>query len=490
MYAAEMTTTTNPIGASAKKPYARQMTEKRKEQNRRSQKIYREKLKKKLEELEEKVQEQTQPKQSSSPAEAIVLDIPRHSRQSPVPSTTSKNQSNVIDLNAAFAAAGDLVLPNDKTLPTFELGFRNRPWQSADNATVPSPADSIAADDSSIPILLAAEVYMPADPESADMRLMWPVPQYLLTESYTPPTTKERRVSRNASASASSRTTPSLTWSPFSRTASSNATPSGIPSPYLNRLRLLGESAFDAALAIAATLGITRSAYINDHPSPLGPYGDRAPSYSYKTIPKDLRPTREQTALCHPGYLDCIVFPRFRSAAIVLSARGELNHAALFLDLMHDGLVCWGNENASVLTGRDMRDGVAWSKRSWEARPWFMRKWGWLLAIDPSVLGIGLTSGNGVVVDEDEHDADGMFEGSRWWRTMRGELLDDDTQTQDIEETVEEHGAMLSRLVTCNIGVRDANEFAGNGTLWPTQFRDPMAMMLNSMGMSAPLAME
>ena len=137
-----------------------------------------------------------------------------------------------------------------------------------------------------------------------------------------------------------------------------------------------------------------------------------------------------------------------------------------------------------------MRDGVAWSKRSWEARPWFLRKWGWLLAIDPSVEGIGLASGHGVVVDEDEHDADGMFEGSRWWRTTRGELLDDDTQTQDIEEIVEEHGAMLSRLVTCNIGVRDVNEFAGNGTLWPTQFRDPMAMKLDSMGMSALLAMD
>lgn len=70
---------------------------------------------------------------------------------------------------------------------------------------------------------------------------------------------------------------------------------------------------------------------------------------------------------------------------------------------------------------------------------------------------------------------------------MRGEVED---EKQEPGEVVEEHGEMLSRHVTCNIGVRDAQEFAGNGTLWPTQFSDPMALKLDSMGLNAPLAME
>lgn len=141
-----------------------------------------------------------------------------------------------------------------------------------------------------------------------------------------------------------------------------------------------------------------------------------------------------------------------------------------------------------------MRDGVAWSKRSWEARPWFLRKWAWLLAINPAIEGIGLQRGVGVVVDEDEHDVDGMFEGSRWWRMIRGEVVDEDTtQIRNLESdspVVEEHGEMLSRNTTCNFGVRDLEEFSGNGMLWPTQFRDPMAEKLKSVGMSAPVAME
>lgn len=463
------------------------MTEKRKEQNRRSQKIYREKLKKKLEELEERVQEKTQPKQNSSPVRETVRDSIEHFGTSSIPTTISKNKSNVIDLNAAFAAAGDLALPTDSTLPTFELGFRDCAWQTASPSAALSTADTVTPDETPIPNFLAAEVYAPVDPGSADMRLMWPLPNYFWSESYTPPTAKERQVTRNTSTFTSAIATPSLTWPRFSRSTSLSTTPSGIPSPYLNHLRLLGESAFAATIAIAATLGITRSAYLNDHPSPLGPYKDRVPSYNYKAIPKDLRPTREQVTLCHPSYLDCVVFPKFRSNAIVLSSRGELDHCALFLDLMHDGLVCWGNQNACHSTGRDMRDGVAWSKRSWEARPWFLRRWGWLLAIDPTIEGVGMARGDGVIVDEDEHDADGMFEGSRWWRSMRGELVDE--PENNAEETMEEHGEMLSRHVTCNIGVRDPVEFAGNGTLWPTQFTDQMALKLESVGLSAPYAM-
>jgi Domain of unknown function (DUF3425) len=474
MSAANMTTITDSATAPAKKPYARQMTEKRKEQNRRSQKVYREKLKKKLEDLEVQVQKKTQPKQSASPPEVTIQDVVEHVNSSPAGSHTSIKKTNIIDLNAAFAAGGDLCLPTDTTLPTFELGIQTRD-ESRTPSVSPNTTEFIDADEAAIPKYLAGDVYAPADPDSQDMRWMWPTPASTYWESYTPPTAKQRRIPFNIAFTSVS-STPSLTLSPFSRTRTPSTphAPTGIPSPYLNHLRLLGESAFSAALAIASSLGITRSAYINDHPSPFSPN-----ILNYASIPRDLRPTREQTTIMHCSYLDCIVFPRFRSAAIVLASRGELDHCSLFLDLMHDGLVCWGNEATGA--GRDMRDGVAWSKRSWEARPWFLRKWGWICAIDPYEVGIGLTRGNGVVVDEEE---DEMFEGSRWWRSMRGEYLEDE------EETGEEHGAMLSRNRTCNIGIRDDDEFAKNGFLWPNQFDDPMSRKLESLGKSATYAMQ
>ena len=64
--------------------------------------------------------------------------------------------------------------------------------------------------------------------------------------------------------------------------------------------------------------------------------------------------------------------------AIYLSSLKRLDHCSLFLDLMHDGMVCWGRERASARFGRGMGDGVAWNKRSWEVRRWFWRKWGWI----------------------------------------------------------------------------------------------------------------
>jgi Domain of unknown function (DUF3425) len=203
--------------------------------------------------------------------------------------------------------------------------------------------------------------------------------------------------SSEALVSSTSTSTPISSWPGFSLGA--------------NTLRLQGENSLAAHLAIAATLGITQKSYIEDHPSPF--YlssrafdsgfpgfgtGDTSPS-SLAKIKPDLRPTNTQLVTPHPTYLDCIIFPSFRDRAIKLSAASKLDHCDLYCDIVNDGLMCWGSANKS-----GMENGVAWSMRSWEARPWFLKKW-WFLAGG---------------ADEE------IWKGSRWWRSMRGEDADID----------------------------------------------------------------
>lgn len=179
-----------------------------------------------------------------------------------------------------------------------------------------------------------------------------------------------------------------------------------------------------ASLSIALSIGITHQSYVEDHPSPFylsnscfesnfyasGSPGGVVPSPSFPRpspaaksrftfVKPDLRPTDAQLIHPHPSYLDCIIFPSFRNRAIELSAAGALDHFELFMDLVHDGLVCWGSARTD-----GMGNGVAWSTRSWEARPWFLKKW-WFLAGG----------------EEEE-----VWQGSRWWWSMRGEDADVD----------------------------------------------------------------
>jgi hypothetical protein len=64
---------------------------------------------------------------------------------------------------------------------------------------------------------------------------------------------------------------------------------------------------------------------------------------------------------------------------------------------LNNGLVCWG----SVLDGRNstIGSGVPWDVRSWEAQPWFLKKW-WIV--------IGGAEGE-------------IYKQTQWWRQIRGE---------------------------------------------------------------------
>lgn len=388
-------TDVNQDSSAVRKPYARVITDKRREQNRRSQKAYRERLRKRFESLEE-LEERVKTKEPQD--KATTLDVPfqepriqsderDYSLQEPeldeldYPLLESQDElgfSSVIDLAQAFAAGGDLALPKDCTLPAVNIAIRPRtPIQKAGGP--PSPTSSLWH--------------------------IWPSPSRSPLSEYAPP---DKFMPVDLSTPSSPTPTSVSSWPGFSLTA--------------NFLRLQGENSFAASLSIGLSIGITQESYIEDHPSPFylsnscytsnffasgTPDGivppveylsaSRESQAKWSFVKPDLRPSSTQLTQPHPSYIDCIIYPSFRDRAIELSVSGKLDHYELFMDLIRDGLVCWGGANKA-----GMGNGVAWTTRSWEARPWFLRKW-WFLAGG----------------EEEE-----VWQGSRWWWSMRGEDVD------------------------------------------------------------------
>lgn len=455
-----MATTEEPPNQSYTR-YKRKLTDARREQNRRAQRLWRERQKKQRDEdLKAKVfQQLTQ------------LDTEEHDglqndtgwSDEVVHSTTNPN-------------CHDLPRP-DNTAP---LDFASVDREDSANLTLTQEHTTISPEvqpilpDPAMPLPVAIYYYVPPDPSTEDMRFVWPVDEDIWQKMYTKPpafrpsgrfpnTTTSSSVSR-----AYSESTP-YPVNPFSidtvqTPRSSND--GSLPSLYLNHLQLVGESCFAATLSIAQCLAIPRSSYINDHPSPF----TTTSNSTIGSIPVDLRPSGFQLLLPHPCYLDCIPFPHFRNIAVYLSSLKKLDHCSLFLDLMHDGLVCWGRARANGRHRRSMRDGVAWSKRSWEARPWFWRKWGWLARLTIEEIDSGSYSER--EVDDEVDDEDGMLSGSQWWWSQQADDDGEDfplimsngsnsgSSSNDApgDQIREEHGSMLSRVGVCNVGIRNKED--------------------------------
>ena len=360
--------------SSSKTTPKRQVTDKRREQNRRNQKAYRDRLKARFEELEAKEQ---------------VLDESATNISAPRPtSPPAAKTGTTIDVQDAFVAAGDLALPTDPLRPiapfNIVIGRRSKkPQQSAGStpSTEPMPTTvwSISTSDSST---------SPITPE--DFKGIEDLSREL--QPYGPPSSvcDFRHLLYNRRG-------------PHRRPSNLSPLPPSL-------LRLNGENHFSALLTIATSIGISHESYLSDSLSPfyVKPEDQAAlytGAYDFSFMPRDMRPTHTQLTIGHPSYLDCIPYPIIRDAAIRLNGTGELDHGQLFLDMVHDGLICWGSE-----TPNGMNSGVPWSKRSWEVRPWFLKKW-WFLVGDR----------------EDE-----VWENSRWWWEMRGES--ENNRLGDIEE--------------------------------------------------------
>jgi hypothetical protein len=425
------------VKTGSRKAYVRRVTDKRREQNRRAQKAYREKLKKKLEVLEEQAasalphaaalpdQFLAVPSTEIHPEQVVDLDDHPPAFSTEITPTTTRPHSSFINLADAFVAAGDLPF-GQGSLPgiQFQVAPETPPPELDSQAVVEHTHDDYG------------DIWMGP---------IWPMPTRTGSSHKGYPTP--------AGSLQGSRSL--ITLTPH-RTSSGFPSPrSTVADPYMNHMRLVGEANIEASLAIGSALKISRSQYLNDHPShfpgcyvALNKPDPRSPTNSISSttvayriadtfmnitpelhdhlegVKPPMRPTPAQLLNPHPTYLDCIVFPHFREHAVKASVDGILDHSQLFVDIMHGGLVCWGGMSGlsnrhgrSTKSGkRDMRESVAWSTRSWEAKKWFLKKWTWLIGTEEE--------------EEARGDVDGIWKGSRWWWAMRGEEDTDDDDEQ------------------------------------------------------------
>ncbi|KAH8799073.1 hypothetical protein F5884DRAFT_905534 [Xylogone sp. PMI_703] len=185
-----------------------------------------------------------------------------------------------------------------------------------------------------------------------------------------------------------------------------NCAISVLPSLQLNNLHLTQQSFWAAISANARVLGFQLEDYLDgDAISPIfilsnmlvATTGVGSTTESFSTVPKHLRPSMMQLEKEHHAYLDVLPFPKFRESTLVAVGQDPplIDEEELCMDLMNDGLVCWGSQDSN---GR-INACLPWDQKSWEPQVWFLKKY-WFL----------------VGGQDDE-----MWSCTKWWHGMRGE---------------------------------------------------------------------
>ncbi|KAL3443525.1 hypothetical protein BJX65DRAFT_198889 [Aspergillus insuetus] len=181
-----------------------------------------------------------------------------------------------------------------------------------------------------------------------------------------------------------------------------------LPDIYTNHLRLKQFTAVAALRASAEAIGLSFEVLTDpDAESPF--YRESISKDAAETMVKDefdnvvphLRPTIAQIRHSHHPYLDAMPFPTLRGRIIeACSLESPLtDEDELCDDMESGGLICWGSYlgDGNRATG----SGCPWDYRSWEAQPWFLKKW-WFF--------IGGEQGE-------------LFQQTRWWHELRGDRL-------------------------------------------------------------------
>ncbi|KAM0198434.1 hypothetical protein ACHAPI_003957 [Fusarium lateritium] len=172
---------------------------------------------------------------------------------------------------------------------------------------------------------------------------------------------------------------------------------SEFPDLYLNMLQFSPTAFFASCLANAVSLGFDLSRIANcgveyispfyqpnlsstiDHTVLVQAGSGVLSSYNNTTIPMHLRPTMAQILIPHHVSLDLIPLPFLRERAIMLSDAMPhvFNSWELKLDVyVRGGLTIWRLDSSRRGGGANGRDSYPpWDMKSWEAAPWFMKKW-------------------------------------------------------------------------------------------------------------------
>ncbi|PGH09807.1 hypothetical protein GX51_00494 [Blastomyces parvus] len=120
----------------------------------------------------------------------------------------------------------------------------------------------------------------------------------------------------------------------------------------------------------------------------------------FSTLKPDLRPTIEQITVPHHPFVDILPFPTLRNNLI--KYQDKIDENEFFQDML-TGLVCWGSGGIGKSdrqgSTKPVSTGTPWDSRSWEAKVWFLKKY-WAL----------LGGEDGELVRQSE-----------WWRNLRGD---------------------------------------------------------------------
>ncbi|RAL15159.1 bZIP transcription factor [Aspergillus homomorphus CBS 101889] len=192
--------------------------------------------------------------------------------------------------------------------------------------------------------------------------------------------------------------------------------PAQVADPYTNHIRIDTLCTVTALYTLGLHIGVTESMLCADASfSPF--YRPTAGSVDgltkanmvgavqriFKTLKPDLRPTREQITIEHHPYVDILPFPTLRKN--LLTQQEEFDEDEFFDDVV-SGLVCWGGAGMGKRDRQDsigcLPTGTPWDVRSWEARGWFLKKY-WAL----------LGGEDGELVRQSE-----------WWCSIRGEDME------------------------------------------------------------------
>ncbi|KAI0427599.1 hypothetical protein F5Y09DRAFT_315918 [Xylaria sp. FL1042] len=181
------------------------------------------------------------------------------------------------------------------------------------------------------------------------------------------------------------------------------------PDPYANALRLERLCTMQALERNCMVIGITiEMCCLDDSVSPFfrrithNTSGHdnfiRSVQAIFQTLKPDLRPCTRQITIGHHPFIDVLPFPRVRSNLI--GSIGIIDEDDFFRDSLN-GLICWGGTGVSRrdADGAGTGTGTPWDIRSWEAKQWFIQKW-WLI--------LGGEEGE-------------LVQQSKWWRALRGE---------------------------------------------------------------------
>ncbi|WZH48594.1 BZIP domain-containing protein [Fusarium acuminatum] len=172
---------------------------------------------------------------------------------------------------------------------------------------------------------------------------------------------------------------------------------SEFPDLYLNMLQFSTSAFFASCLANAVSLGFDLSRIANcsvecmspfyqpnlcttqDHTTLAQAGSGVLSSYNNTAIPIHLRPTMAQILIPHHVSLDLIPLPFLRERAIMLSAAMPhvFNNWELKVDIYdRGGLTIWRLDSSNRGKGANGRDSYPpWDMKSWEAAPWFLKKW-------------------------------------------------------------------------------------------------------------------